>query len=186
MAVEGRSLSDLVIAELQQRVSSGQQSAKAFFPLRELRANGFAIEMKEIEQEERQSVATGVRRILDQAEGGPAVGPDPAQLAIEISLTGRKRRHRSGYRGIFMRPVDAGAGQQSDRALVQPRMHTVAVEFDFVQPLGTFRRLLHKLGELGLYPGRHRSWLALAPSRERELHIVRRFARAGGRPTASC
>src|SRR4029077_13958474 len=36
-------------------------------------------------------------------------------------------------RRVFMGPVEPGAGQQPARAPVQPGMHPVAVEFDFVQ-----------------------------------------------------
>jgi hypothetical protein len=41
---------------------------------------------------------------------------------------------------IFVRPVEAGARQQLHRAAVEPRMHAVAVVFDFVQPAVTVRR----------------------------------------------
>ena len=64
-----------------------------------------------------------------------AVGPDAAQLAVEIGLARAERRHRRGDRRIFMRPVEPGARQQPHRAAVEPRMHAVAVEFDFVEPV---------------------------------------------------
>ena len=48
-----------------------------------------------------------------------------------------------------MRPVQAGAGEQPDGALVQPGMHPVPVELDLVQPLRPFRRGVDQFGECG-------------------------------------
>jgi hypothetical protein len=45
-------------------------------------------------------------------------------------------------------PVEPGARQQFDTAAVEPRMHAVAVVFDFVQPLIAFRRGVDQLGQL--------------------------------------
>ena len=47
---------------------------------------------------------------------------------------------------VFRSPVEPGAGQQPDRAPVQPGVHPVAVEFDLVQPLGSFRWLVNQFG----------------------------------------
>ena len=47
-----------------------------------------------------------------------------------------------------MRPVEACTGQQFHRAAVEPRMHAVAVELDFVKPLVAFRRRVDELGQL--------------------------------------
>ena len=119
--------------------------------------NGFAIEVEEIEQEKHESIAiAAVRCILDQAEGGGAVGANAAQLAVEIGLPRRQRFDRRRDRRVFMRPVEAGAGQQPDRAAVEPGMHPVAVEFDFVQPLGPVWRLVDQFGELRFDPGGQR------------------------------
>src|SRR5215472_4685069 len=76
-----------------------------------------------------------VRGVLDQAERGGAVGPDAAQLAVKIGLSRREQRYRCGDRRVFMRPVKPGAGQQPDGTPVQPGMHPVAVEFDFMEPV---------------------------------------------------
>jgi hypothetical protein len=43
----------------------------------------------------------------DHAEGGDAVGEDPAQLAIEIGLARAERLHGRGERRIFAGPVEA-------------------------------------------------------------------------------
>src|SRR5215471_6030055 len=92
MIVESPPASDLVIAEMQRLASTRQQGTKTFFPLRNRhRGDRFAIEVEEIEQEEDKSAAVaGVRRVLDQAERGDAIGSDPAQLSVEIGLSRRK------------------------------------------------------------------------------------------------
>ena len=62
--------------------------------------------------------------------------------------------------------VDPGAGQQPDRAPVEPGMHPVAVEFDLVQPIRPVRRVVDQFGELRFHPIRQRRRFG-APSRER-------------------
>ena len=36
---------------------------------------------------------------------------------------------------MFARPIELGSGRQLDVAAVEPRMHSVAIEFDLVQPV---------------------------------------------------
>jgi hypothetical protein len=55
-----------------------------------------------------------------------------------------------------MRPVEAGAGQQFHRTAIDPRMHAVAVIFDFVEPLIAVRRRIDQLGQLRRDPLRQR------------------------------
>ena len=106
--------------------------------------------MEEIEQEEDESaVVAGVRGILDQAEGGGAVGPDAAQLAVEIGLSRWELCKCRSDRRVFGSPVESGAGQQADHAPVQPGMHPVAIEFEFVQPLRPIGRLVPSLVSCG-------------------------------------
>jgi hypothetical protein len=90
--VKGSPAPDLMIAELKRGARMRQERAEALFPLfKRHRADGFAIEMEEIEQEEDQSIAvTSVRCVLDQVERGRAVGPDATELAIEIGLPGKR------------------------------------------------------------------------------------------------
>jgi ATP dependent DNA ligase domain len=64
-----------------------------------------------------------------------------------------------------------GAGQQPDRTPVQPGMHPVAVEFDFVQPLRPIGRLVHEFGELRFDPAGERRRLAATLSAERSRHV---------------
>jgi hypothetical protein len=77
---------------------------------------------------------------LDHAEGGDAVGEDPTQLAVEICLARAERRHGRGDRRVFMGPVEPGSREQLHRAEIEPSVHAVAVELDFVQPFVAFRR----------------------------------------------
>jgi hypothetical protein len=157
---------------MQWRACIRQQPAKTFFPLRNRhRGDRFAIEVEEIEQEKDESIAVPrVRCVLDQAEGGGAVRTDAAQLAVEIGLPGRERRDRRSDRRVLTRPVETGAGQQPDRAPVQPGMHPVAVVFDFVQPLRPFGRRVHQFGELRFDPAGERCRLGAPGSGERSIH----------------
>jgi len=61
-----------------------------------------------------------------------------------------ERCDRRCDRLVFMRPVEAGAGQQPNRAPVQPGMQAVPVVFDFVQPFRSFRGLVDELVSCGL------------------------------------
>ena len=91
---------------------------------------------------------------MDDVEGGDPVGPDAAELAIEIGLARGERRDRLGDRRIFVGPVEPGACQQLDRTAIEPGHHAVAVIFDFVQPLVAPRRRFDQLRELRRDPFR--------------------------------
>jgi len=71
----------------------------------------------------------------------------------------------------FMRPVEPGAGQQPGGASVQPGMHPVVVEFDFLQPLRSVGWLVDELGELRFDPIRQRGRLRPLPSQQRACHV---------------
>ena len=166
--VEGLAAPDLMITDVQRRALSGQQNAKAILPLlKRPRVKGFAIEVEEIEQEKDERIALAcIRRVLDQAEGGGAIGANAAQLPVEIGLSRRQRRDRRRDRRIFMRPVEPGAGQQPDRAPVQPGMDAVPIELELVQPFPAFRRLINQLSELRFDPTGERRRFSGLPSRE--------------------
>jgi hypothetical protein len=104
--------------------------------------------MEEIEQEQDEGGGVAVRRGLDHAEGGDAVGAHAAELPVEIGLCSADRCQGIGDRRVFLRPVEPGAGEELHRAVVEPRMHAVAVEFDFMQPLVALRRRVDQLGQL--------------------------------------
>ena len=66
----------------------------------------------------------------------------------------------------------ARAGQQPHGAALEPRLHAVAVELDFVQPLGPVWRRVDEPGELRLDPIR-RSGPGGAPPRYGPRHAGR-------------
>ena len=119
--------------------------------------------MEKVEQEINQRIAVAcVRRVLDQAEGGRAVGPHPAQFPVEIGLAGGERCDRGGNRRVFMCPVESGPGQQPDRAPIEPGVHPISVELDLVQPLGPIRRRVDQPSELRFDPTGERGRLDAA------------------------
>jgi hypothetical protein len=83
-----------------------------------------------------------------------------------------------------MRPIETGAGKQLHRAMIEARMHAIAVEFDFVEPAFAVRRRVDELGQLRPDPlGAARSlrgrreissyrW-TISKSREREVALAR-------------
>jgi len=128
--------------------------------------------VEEVEQEKDEGF--GAARVgcrLNQAERGDAVGTDAAQLTVEISLPDRQRCHRRSYRRVFVGPVEPRAGQQPDRAPVEPGMHPVSVELDLVEPLRPIGRLVDQSGELRFDPGRQRRRLGAPLSNNRSRHL---------------
>jgi hypothetical protein len=82
-------------------------------------------------------------------------GAYAAQLAVEIGLARPERRHGIGDRRIFVCPVEPGSRQQPRGTAIEARMHAVAVELDFVQPIQPVRRRVDELGQLRPDPFRH-------------------------------
>jgi hypothetical protein len=116
-------------------------------------ADLFAVEVEKIEQKEHQTGGVAaVRCGLDHAERGDAVGVHAAQLPFEISVVGPEREHGRGDRRIFVRLGEPGARQHPHRAAVEPCVHAVAVELDFVEPLRPLRRRVDELGQLPADP----------------------------------
>jgi hypothetical protein len=172
--VKGAAVPDLVIAELKRGTRLRQQRAEALLPFFKRHcADGFAIKVEEIEPEENQGpVMACVGRGLDQAERGRAVGPDPAQLPVEIRPSCTERRHGRCHGRVFMGPVQPCAGQQPDSTPVEPGVHPVPVVFDFVQPFRPIRRLIDEFGELRFDPIRQHRRFGAPPSVERSCHVL--------------
>jgi hypothetical protein len=128
--------------------------------------------VKQIEQEEDEGVGiAAIRGRLHQAERTRTIGADAAKLAVKVSLLGIERGYDRRNRRILMCPTQAPAGQQPDCAAIQPGMHPVPVELDFVQPCGPFRRLVDQFGELRFDPVRRRSRRGASATRERTRHV---------------
>jgi hypothetical protein len=88
MTTKRQSISDPIIAYAE-AVSSGDIVAGPLW--KRPRADGFAIEVEEVEQEKDKGVAVPcIRCGLDQAERGRAIGADAARLPVEICLSGRE------------------------------------------------------------------------------------------------
>jgi len=69
-----------------------------------------------------------------------------------------------------MRPVEPGAGQQAHSAAIEPRMHAIAVELDFVEPLRAVRRFLDELRQLRPDPLRQTASIGARPARYMMRH----------------
>jgi len=66
----------------------------------------------------------------------------------------------AGYIRVQSSPV---RGQEPKRAPIQPRPHPVAVELDFMEPLGPVRRRVDQFGELRLNRRRQSGGLGAQP-----------------------
>ena len=90
--------------------------------------------------------------VLHVADVGPDLpGLDRAsvglhQLSIKIGSLHRQRAQRLDRVSVAPGPVEAGSGRQLDLPVIQPRVHAVAVVFDFVEPLIAVRRRIDQLG----------------------------------------
>jgi hypothetical protein len=97
--------------------------------------------------EPRGALAIGGR--LHEAEGCRAIASDSAQLAIKVGSGDRQRFQRLGGRRVLVRPVEAGARRDElDAPAIDPRVHAVAVEFQFMGPALAFRRCGDEFREL--------------------------------------
>src|SRR5262249_16837427 len=115
-----------------------------------------------------------IRSELDDVERSDAVGSDAAQFAVEIGLARIERRHGLGDRRVFMGPVQPGARQQLNRAAVKPRMHAVAVVFEFMQAAVAVRRRVDQLRQLRRDPLRQRGRVGAFLTRYGARHELER------------
>ena len=151
--MEGPAAADLVIAVLQRRRRRSQQRRAGAPCARSAAARRWSSPSRCSRSNRKNTSArgvAGVRCSLDQAERGGAVGADAAQLAVEIGLPRRQRRQRRGDRRVFVASSRARCGSAAAPRRVEPRMHAVAVELDFVQPIVALRRRSDQLRQLRL------------------------------------
>jgi hypothetical protein len=97
--------------------------------------------VQQVEKEKDQRSPTGIRRVLDQVEGRPAIGQHPAKFAVKVGVAGRKLRNGLGDGGVFLCPVKAPASQNLHSTRVEPGVHPIPIELEFVQPVGAIRCL---------------------------------------------
>ncbi|MER8931011.1 hypothetical protein NKI34_34415 [Mesorhizobium sp. M0700] len=128
---------------------------------RQLR-NAFSVQEQKIEsKEDKIARAALVHSGLKAAEGGDTVGPNGAQLPVDICFFHRQRTQRRYRRLIAMRPIEAGAGKQADVAAVDPCVHAVSVVLDFVKPVRAVGRFVDEARKLGLDPFRRMRFVRL-------------------------
>jgi hypothetical protein len=95
---------------------------------------------------------SGECRVIERISA--SIGLDAAQLAVEIPLAWLISPNRRRNRRVLVRPP--GAGQQSDRPSVQPRVHPITVEFDSWSQSGPSGGSFSSLVELWFDPLRQR------------------------------
>ena len=90
-------------------------------------------EVEDVIDEPRVALAVGRALRLGEARQSGVV--DAAELAVEIcGLHPDVGERRNGAR-IFVGPVKPGASQKLHSAVIDPRGHAKAVQFNFMQPL---------------------------------------------------
>jgi len=92
----------------------------------------FAFELEEVEGEIDQTGAPALGGLLHKLQRCHAIRTNTAKFAVEIGGFHFELRESGGCRGIFGGPVEARAGEELDGAVLDPRRHAIAVEFDFV------------------------------------------------------
>lgn len=103
-----------------------------------------AIEIKKIEGVKHETVAASFAQILLQGGeiGSPAIAFHD-DFAVDQHRFHRQRLDSSCHGPAeFLRPVQPAAGQELELALIDARLQTIAVKFDFMQPaisVGRFR-----------------------------------------------
>jgi hypothetical protein len=95
---------------------------------------------------------------LDQVECGPAIRQHAAEFTVEIGAPRRQCGNSAGDGWVLDGPVIAAAGQELHLTRVEPGVHAIPIELDFMQPVGAFRCLFNKRCQLRLDPFRqHRA-----------------------------
>jgi hypothetical protein len=78
----------------------------------------FAVEVKQVEQEEYEAAGTGVTGVLNRGERRRPVWSHTDQFTVEISAMDWQRTQRPGSARIFFCPVEAGAGEHCHPAAI--------------------------------------------------------------------
>jgi hypothetical protein len=146
---------DLVIAIPDRPRHAGEQFLEISLPLDQRQSRQvLAVQVEQIEAEKDERCVAVFEGILDQVEGGATIGQDTTEFAIQVRSVGRQRGECAGDRRVLIRPVVAASCKDFHSTSFQSSVHAVAVELNFVQPIGAGRGLLHERRELGLDPGR--------------------------------
>src|SRR5579862_2388672 len=107
-----------------------------------------AVEMQKVEHVIDQAIAAAVLQIgLQEREARNAFVVFDDQFAVEQRGFGRQCGDRRRDRFEAVRPIQAFARQQAHLAAIEPRLDTIAVVFDLVQPFGAARRVAVQSGK---------------------------------------
>src|SRR6516162_4766566 len=98
---------------------------------------------------------TRFERGLERRKTGKTVLVLDHDLAVDQRRARREGGDGARNVGKFFGPIETLAGEQAHAAAIQPRLHAIAVEFDFVHPARAARRVLaqrrqrrgHELGQ---------------------------------------
>ena len=175
---------DLVIVVSQHIRRTAQQRFQPGFAVDQGKpAEILAVQEQQIKQEEDQRSPARIGRVLDQVECRPAIRQHPAKFAVKVGILRRQSGIGLGDGRVFIRPVVTSAGQELHVAGVEPGVHAVSVEFDFVHPVGAVRCLFDERRKLRLDPcwWRSRVNLSSGPGRRRGHQIPKRYP-SGGLP----
>ncbi len=127
----------------------------AVFERRTGQVPAVAVEQVEGEEDEVRGVAAG-DPVLQFGKARGAVGGERDQLAVDQRALDRERGQRPRQRREFLGPVEPVAGDQPDRAALDPGQQPVAVVFDLVQPFRSVGRGVRRGGKLRDEPLGHR------------------------------
>src|SRR5665213_2307046 len=123
--------------------------------IRDRRSEIFTVAMQQVESIIRHAVGAAILEVLLQpGKARNAVFTFHYQFAVDQCSFGLHGSDSIGDSEKFFCPVKAAPGQQLDLALGKPRLDSVAVEFDLMDPVVALRRAVGESGETGL----NKSW----------------------------
>jgi hypothetical protein len=106
-----------------------------------------ALQEQEIEGEEYKVVGMSlIHGGLESTEGADSIFAERTKLTVNIGRLYRQRLQGVDRVAVAVRPIQAGSREELDAAIIQARMHAVAVVFDLVQPIAARWHFLDKAG----------------------------------------
>jgi hypothetical protein len=134
--MELRAAPDLVIVISQRFRRTLQQRCQPGFALDQRQGSQIlAIQVQQIEEEEDQRSLVSIGRVLDDVKGSPTIREHPAKFPVKVGVPRREPSNGLGDGGVFLCPVVAPARQDLRSARVEPSVHPISIELDFVQPV---------------------------------------------------
>ena len=84
--------------------------------------------MEQVEEEEHQRSLAGITRVLYKVESRPAIGQQPTEFAVEVSIPGWQPGNGLNDCRIFSCSVVASAWENLHAPGVEPCVHPVSIE----------------------------------------------------------